>query len=73
MAPVKEMQALDHLPVFAVIERFKVKDDATAAKTAQQTNAPQKGALSQSAMGEFPGLDPGIASAHELARQFRVS
>jgi hypothetical protein len=70
---VHEMNALEHLFVSEIIERFKTEEDGTAAETAEQTEPFLKRAFSQYAMRKFPDLDPRISAAREPARTLRVS
>jgi hypothetical protein len=72
-APVHEMNALEHLFVSEIIERFKTEEDGPAAEAAKQTEPLLKRAFSQYAMRKFPDLDPRIAAAREPARTLRVS
>jgi hypothetical protein len=67
------MNALEHLSVSEIIERFKTEEDGAATEAAKQTKPLRKRAFSHSAMGEFPDLDTRPVIGRETARTLRVS
>jgi hypothetical protein len=69
---MQEVNALDHLPIAELGQRFQVKNDGSPAKTSQQADSLKKIAFSQSAMRKLPDLASGKASAQQIASLVRV-